>query len=186
MTVDEILIDQKESNKNSIEALKRGFNTIRSGKVSTTIVDNIMVDYYGNKTLLNQVGSVLANDATTITISPWEKNLLPDIEKAIQGANIGVNPNNDGDVIKLFFPPMTKEQRENSCKQAKSMGENAKISIRNIRKDANSKIKSLEKNKDITEDDSKRATDSVQKNTDLAVSQIDSLVKDKESELLKI
>jgi len=186
MTLEEIFSNQEDSNQNSIEALKRDFRTIRSGKVSTNIVDNIMVDYYGNMTLLNQVGSVLVTDATTITISPWEKNILPDIEKAIQSANIGVNPNNDGEVIKLFFPPMTTDQRQEGVKKAKAMGEKAKVSTRNIRKDANSKIKNLEKEKEISEDESKSAHDNVQKITDATVSTIDALVKDKETELLKV
>ena len=186
MSLEEIYSHQKESNQKSIEALKRDFTTIRSGKVSTMIVDNIRVDYYGNPTPLNQVGSVLVTDATTITISPWEKNLLPDIEKAIQSANIGVNPNNDGEVIKLFFPPMTMEQRQEGAKQAKAFGEKAKVAIRNIRKDANNKIKALEKEKEITEDESKKAHDEVQKNTDSAIAQVETLVKEKEQELLKV
>ncbi len=186
MNLEEIYKHQKESNQKSIEVLKRDFTTIRSGKVSTSIVEHIKVDYYGNPTPLNQVGSVLVTDATTITISPWEKNLLSDIQKAIQSANIGVNPNNDGEVIKLFFPPMTMEQRQEGVKQAKAFGEKAKIAIRNIRKDANNKIKALEKNKEITEDESKKAHDEVQKITDEYISQVDKLVKEKEQELLKV
>ncbi len=184
--LDEIYKNQKESNEKSLEALKKDFMTLRSGKVSTTILDNVKIDYYDTPTPLNQVGSVLATDATTITISPWEKNLLPDIEKAIQEANIGVNPNNDGEVIKLFFPPMTVEQRQESAKQAKAMGEKAKVSIRNARQNANNKIKALEKNKEISEDESKKAHDQVQKITDEAIAKIDSMVKDKEAELLKV
>jgi len=186
MPLEEIYAHQKESNEKAISVLKRDFMTLRSGKVSTTIVDNIKVDYYGNPTPLNQVGSVLVTDATTITIAPWEKNLLSEIEKAIQSANIGVNPNNDGEVIKLFFPPMTVEQRQESAKKAKAMGEKAKVAIRNIRKDANNKIKHLEKEKEITEDESKRAHDQVQKNTDEAIAKVDQLVKEKEAELLKV
>ena len=186
MTLEEIYKHQKESNQKSIEVLKKDFTTIRSGKVSTAIVEHIKVDYYGTPTPLNQVGSVLVTDATTITISPWEKNLLPEIERAIQSANIGVNPNNDGEVIKLFFPPMTMEQRQEGAKQAKAFGEKAKIAIRNIRKDANNKIKALEKNKEITEDESKRAHDEVQKITDEAIAQVDKLVKEKEQEILKV
>jgi ribosome recycling factor len=186
MELEKIYENQKNSNQKAIEVLKKEFLTLRSGKVSTSIVDHIKIDYYGTPTPLNQVGSVLATDATTITISPWEKNLLPDIEKAIQEANIGVNPNNDGEVIKLFFPPMTVEQRQESAKGAKAMGENAKIAIRNARKDANNKIKNLEKEKEITEDESKRAHDKVQKITDEAVAEVDRLVKDKETELLKV
>ncbi len=186
MPLNKIYDNQKENINKAIEVLKKEFLTLRSGKVSTSIVDNVRIDYYGTPTPLNQVGSVLATDATTITISPWEKNLLPEIEKAIQEANIGVNPNNDGEVIKLFFPPMTVEQRQESAKGAKAMGEKAKISIRNARKDANNKVKALEKDKEIPEDESKRAHDIIQKNTDEAVANIDNLVKDKEIELLKV
>ncbi len=111
---------------------------------------------------------------------------MGDIEKAIQEANIGVNPNNDGEVIKLFFPPMTVEQRQESAKGAKAMGEKAKVAIRNVRKDANNKVKALEKEKEITEDESKKAQDTVQKHTDDAIAKVDALVKEKEAELLKV
>ncbi len=186
MSLNEISEKTKEGMQKSIEALKKDFITLRSGKVSTSILDNVMVDYYGSATALSQVATVLANDATTITISPWEKNLLKEIEKAIQSANIGVNPNNDGESIKLFFPPMTVEQREESAKKAKAMGEKAKIAIRNIRKDANNKIKHLEKEKEITEDESKTAHENIQKLTDSFTGEIDTLVKDKETKLLKV
>ncbi len=186
MNLNEISKKTKEGMQKSIDALKKDFMTLRSGKVSTSILDNVMVDYYGTATALNQVATVLANDATTITISPWEKNLLKEIEKAIQSANIGVNPNNDGESIKLFFPPMTVEQREESAKKAKAMGEKAKIAIRNIRKDANNKIKHLEKEKEITEDESKTAHENIQKLTDNFAGEVDSLVKDKEAKLLKV
>ena len=186
MALNAIYNHQQENLTNSLEALRKDFMTLRSGKVSTTIVENVKIDYYDTPTPLTQVGSVLATDATTITISPWEKNLLHDIEKAIQEANIGVNPNNDGEVIKLFFPPMTVEQRQESAKGAKAMGEKAKIAIRNVRKDANNKIKALEKEKEITEDESKKAQDTVQKNTDDTSAKIDAMVKEKEAELLKV
>ena len=186
MALNEIKENAKEHMQKSIEALKKDFTTLRSGKVSVNILDNVKVDYYGTPTALNQVATVLATDATTITISPWEKNILKDIEHAIQGANIGVNPNNDGESIKLFFPPMTVEQREESAKKAKAMGEKAKVAIRNVRKDANNKIKHLEKEKEITEDESKRAHDDIQKLTDDFVGEVDKLVKNKESELMKV
>lgn len=177
---------QKESSQNALDALKRDFLTLRSGKVSTSILDNITIDYYGTQTPLNQVGTVLATDATTITIAPWEKPMLKEIETAIQQANIGVNPNNDGECIKLFFPPMTTEQRQQSAKQAKAFGEKAKVSIRNVRKDANDKVKKLEKDKEITEDESKKAHDEIQKITDDSVANVDRLVKEKEAELMKV
>jgi len=170
----------------SIEALKREFATLRTGKVTTGIVDNIRVDYYGTPTALNQVGNVIATDATTISITPWEKNLLSDIEKAIQEANIGVNPNNDGDFIKLFFPPMTSEQRQEIVKQAKGMVETAKIAVRNVRKEGNDKIKKLEKAKEISEDESKKAQEQIQKLTDEHIAKIEEAFKAKESDILKV
>jgi ribosome recycling factor len=182
----EIFNQTAENMDKSIEALKRDFATLRTGKVTTGIVDNIKVDYYGTMTALTQVGNVIATDATTISITPWEKTLLPVIEKAIQEANIGVNPNNDGDFIKLFFPPMTSEQRQEIVKQAKGMVENAKIAIRNVRKDGNDKIKKLEKDKEISEDESKKAQDQIQKLTDEHVAKIDEAFKVKEADILKV
>jgi len=181
------IFDNTSENMNkSIEALKRDFSTLRTGKVTTGIVDNIKVDYYGTMTTLTQVGNVIATDATTISITPWEKTLLPDIEKAIQEANIGVNPNNDGDFIKLFFPPMTSEQRIEIVKQAKVMVENAKVAIRNVRKDGNDKIKKLEKDKEISEDESKKSQEQIQKITDEHISKIEEAFKTKESDILKV
>jgi len=184
--LNEIYDHTKEQMNKSIDALKRDFSTLRTGKVNTNIVDNIKVDYYGTPTALNQVGSVIVTDATTISITPWEKNLLSDIEKAIQEANIGVNPNNDGDFIKLFFPAMTSEQRQEIVKQAKSMSEKAKVAIRNIRKDGNDKVKKLEKSKDISEDESKKGQDEIQKITDKSVSDIETTLAAKEADILKV
>lgn len=186
MELNEVYQYTKEHMEKTIDAMKRDFATLRTGKVSTAIVEPIRVDYYGTPTPLSQVGSVIASDATTLVISPWEKNLLKGIEKAIQEANIGVNPNNDGDVIKLFFPPMTSEQRKEIAKDAKALGEKAKVAVRNIRKESNDKIKKLEKDKLITEDQSKKAHDEVQKYTDDYVKKIDDMVKSKEEEILKV
>jgi ribosome recycling factor len=184
--VNEIFEHTTENMQKSIDALKRDFSTLRTGKVTTGIVDNIKVDYYGTMTALNQVGNVIATDATTISITPWEKTLLPVIEKAIQEANIGVNPNNDGDFIKLFFPPMTSEQRQEIVKQAKAMVEHARISVRNVRKDGNDKIKKLEKDKEISEDESKKSQDQIQKITDEYIAKIDEAFKTKEADILKV
>ena len=184
MELNDIYADQKEHIEKSLDALKKDFITIRSGAVAVSVLDNVKVDYYGTPTALNQVATVIASDATTINISPWEKNLLKDIDRAINEANIGVNPNNNGESITLFFPPMTTEQRKENAKLAKVMGEKSKVAIRNIRKDANDKIKKLDK--EISEDESKKAHDEVQKYTDNGVASIDALVKTKESELLKI
>ena len=184
--VNEIFEETTQNMDKSIEALRRDFSSLRTGKVTTGIIDNIKVDYYGTMTALTQVGNVIATDATTISITPWEKSLLPVIEKAIQEANIGVNPNNDGDFIKLFFPPMTSDQRTQIVKQAKGMVEHAKVSIRNVRKDANDKIKKLEKDKEIGEDESKKAQESIQKLTDEHVTKIDTVFKTKEADILKV
>lgn len=182
----EIYDHTKTHMEKSIEALRRDFLTLRSGKVSVNILDNIKVDYYGTPTPLNQVGSVIAQDATTLVVTPWEKSLLKEIERSIQEANIGVNPNSDGEAIKLFFPPMTQEQRKEIAKEAKAMGEKAKIAIRNIRQDSNNQIKKLEKDKSITEDEGKKALDMIQKYTDDFTKKIEDLIKHKEDEILKV
>jgi len=184
--LEEIYTETADHMQKSIEVMKKEFLTLRTGKVTTTIVDNVKVDYYGTPTPLNQVASVTSLDATTIGINPWEKSLLPDIEKAIQQANLGVNPNNDGDFIKLFFPPMTSEQREQIVKQAKAISEKAKVAVRNVRKDSNNKIKRLEKDKEINEDESKRAHDKIQKLTDEHIAKIDEALKSKEADILKV
>ena len=171
--LNEIYKKQKEHSDKCIEGLKRDFSTLRTGKVNISIVDNIYVDYYGSQTPLNQVATVLTSDASTISITPWEKPMLKTITAAISAANIGVNPNNDGESVKLFFPPMTVEQRQENAKHAKAFGEKAKVSIRNIRKDANDEVKKLEKDKAITEDESKKGQDEVQKITDSYTSKIE-------------
>jgi ribosome recycling factor len=184
--LEEVSSDQKDKMSKSLEALKNNYKTLRTGKVSTSVLDNIKVDYYGTPTELNAVATVLATDATTISISPWEKNMVEVIDKAIAEANIGVNPTNDGESVKLFFPPMTVEQREKTVKQAKTMTDDAKVAIRNIRKDANNKVKNLLKDKEITEDENKKALDTIQKFTDDFVSKCDETLKSKEAEILKV
>ncbi|MDA3908082.1 MAG: ribosome recycling factor [Sulfurimonas sp.] len=172
--------------KSSIEHMQRDFKTLRTGKVTTSVLDNVKIDYYGTPTPLDQVGSIIAVDATTIVVNPWEKHLLSDIESAISAGNVGATPNNDGEQIKLFFPAMTVEQRQDSVKQMKGMGENAKVSIRNDRKNSNDQLKKLEKDKEITQDDSKTAQDTIQKTTDKYITKIDSILRDKEAEILKV
>ena len=184
--LEEIYAQTKDHMEKSIEALKKDYKSLRTGKVNVNILDGIRIDYYGTPTDLSQVGSVLSPDATTIVINPWEKNLLGAIDKAIQSANIGVNPNNDGVVIKLFFPPMTTDQRENTVKQAKVMTDNAKVAIRNIRQNANTKAKNLLKDKLITEDENKKAQDEIQKITDSYVVKADETLKAKEKEIRTI
>ncbi|PAF50455.1 ribosome recycling factor [Helicobacter sp. 13S00477-4] len=183
---EDIYKNTKSHMEKTLESLRRDFSTLRSAKVSINILDNIKIDYYNSPTPLNQVGSVIAQDATTIIITPWEKSLLKDIERAIQEANIGVNPNSDSESIKLFFPPMTQEQRKEIAKEAKGMGEKAKVAIRNIRQDSNNQVKKLEKDKNITEDESKKSLDEIQKYTDEFVKKIDEMTKNKEEEVMKV
>jgi len=193
----EIQEDCKMNMEGSVEHMFHSFKTLRTGKVMVSALertgkvmvsalDGIKIDYYGSPTALDQVGSVIATDANTIVISPWEKPLVADIEAAIAKANIGVNPNSDGEKIILNFPPMTVEQRKETVKKMKGMGEDAKVSVRNDRQKANNDIKKLEKEKEITSDDSKSAQDAVQKITDGFITKIDTTLREKEAEILKV
>ena len=184
--LDEIYQECEMDMEGAIEHMHSQFKTLRTGKVTTQVLDGIKVDYYGAPTPLSQVATVLATDATTITVSPWEKPMLGTIESAIAKANIGVNPNNDGEQIKLFFPPMTVEQRQENVKKLKKMGEDAKVAVRNDRRKANDTVKKLEKDKEITEDDSKRAQDNIQKITDRMIAKIDDTIKQKEQAILTV
>jgi len=182
----EIQEECKMNMDGSLEHMHHSFKSLRTGKVMTSILDGIKIDYYGTPTALDQVGSVIAQDATTIIVNPWEKPLVADIEAAIMKANIGVNPNSDGEKIILNFPPMTVDQRKDTVKKMKGMGEDAKVSIRNDRQKANNDIKKLEKDKEITSDESKAAQDAVQKVTDGFITTIDATLRDKETEILKV
>ncbi len=184
--INEILEQCKTKMEGSLEHMHHSFKTLRTGKVMVSVLDGIKVDYYGTPTALDQVGSVIATDATTIVVSPWEKPLVADIEAAIAKANIGVNPNSDGEKIILNFPPMTVDQRKETVKKMKGMGEDAKVSVRNDRQKANNDIKKLEKEKEVTADESKAGQDSVQKITDEFIAKIDATMKEKEADILKV
>lgn len=181
-----IYASTKDGMQKCTQALQRDFTTLRSAKVNISILDNVKVDYYGTPTSLSQVSSVIASDASTIIITPWEKNLIKNIEKSLQEANLGVNPTSNSENIKLFFPPMTTDQRKEIAKQARAMGEKIKIAIRNVRQDSNNTLKKLEKDKSITTDESKKGIEEIQKITDEHIKKVDSLTKAKEDEVLKI
>lgn len=183
---EEVLSFAKDAMSKSLDSLKKEYLTIRTGKINITVLDGIMVPYHEAMMPLNQVASVLVVDATTISINPWEKQILRDVESALLEANLGVTPTNDGEVIKLFFPPMNKEQREVGVKQAKTITEKFKVSVRNVRREANDKIKKLEKNKDITVDDSKKAQTDIQKMTDEFIAKFDEALKFKEKDIMTI
>ncbi|RDU54586.1 ribosome recycling factor [Helicobacter sp. MIT 00-7814] len=184
--ISQILKHTQESMEKSLNALKKDFSALRSGRVSTARVDSIKADYYETPTPLSQMSSIVVQDASTLVITPWDKGLLKAIERALQEANIGATPNNDGESIRLNFPPMTKEQRVEIAKEAKAMAEKGRVAVRNIRQDSNNALKKLEKAKTITEDACKKAHESVQKHTDDFVKKIDDALKAKEDEILKV
>ena len=148
----------------TIEALKHEFSTIRAGRANAQMLDKIRVDYYGTPTPINQVGSISVPEPRTLMINPWDKSAMKDIETAIRNSDLGLNPTNDGEVIRLNVPALTEERRKELCKQAKKASEEFKVRLRNERRDANDKLKKLEKEGEITEDDLKKAQDNVQKN----------------------
>lgn len=170
----------------ALDSLKRDLSKVRTGRASLNLLDDVRVDYYGTPTPLNQVGSMTVPEPRLITIQPWEKNLIGEIEKAILKADLGLNPNSDGQVIRLVFPPLTEERRKEMVKQIKRMGEDAKIAVRNARRDANEILKKLEKDKEISEDDLKRSEKEIQDLTDHYVVKIDQMISAKEQDLMEI
>ena len=170
----------------ALESFKRDLSKVRTGRASLSLLDDIKVDYYGTPTPLNQVGSMAVPEPRLITIQPWEKNLIGEIEKAILKADLGLNPNSDGQIIRLVFPPLTEERRKEMVKQVKRMGEDAKIGIRNVRREANDLLKKFEKDKDITEDELKRGEKEIQDVTDDFVARVDKVIEEKEKDLMEI
>jgi len=184
--IDEIIKDARERMDKSLHSLESAFNKIRTGRAHPGILDSVMVPYYGTDTPIQQMANVTIEDARTIAVSPWEKKLLPDIEKAILKSDLGLNPSNNGDVIRIPMPALTEETRKEYTKQAKQEAENARIAIRNIRRDANSHTKDLLKEKEISEDEERRAEQSIQKLTDSFIEKVDAKFAEKESDLLTI
>ena len=170
----------------TIEALKHEFSTIRAGRANAQMLDKIRVDYYGTPTPINQVGSISVPEPRTLMINPWDKSAMKDIETAIRNSDLGLNPTNDGEVIRLNVPALTEERRKELCKQAKKASEEFKVRIRNERRDANDKLKKLEKEGEITEDDLKKAQDNVQKMTDKYTKEVDVLLEVKEKDIMAV
>ena len=183
---EDVVSDLKQRIDKTLEDLKRDLSKVRTGRASTSILDGIRVDYYGTPTPLSGVANLNSPEPRLITIKPWDKGTLKDIEKAIREANIGLNPMNDGEMIRLPFPPLTEERRRDIAKQVKSKGEDHKVAIRNVRRDSNEMLKELLKEKSITEDDLKRATERVQKETDAGVVKVDEIVAKKEKEIMEV
>ena len=170
----------------SIDALLNEYASIRAGRANPHVLDKIKVDYYGTPTPIQQVGNISVPEARMILIQPWEKSLIRPIEKAIQTSELGINPSNDGTVIRLVFPELTEDRRKELAKDVKKKGDGAKVAIRNIRRDANEAFKKMEKNDEISEDDLKDLTEKVQKLTDKAIDKIDKAVENKTKEVLTV
>jgi ribosome recycling factor len=184
--VKDLIKDTENHMKLTIEATKKQFQTIRTGRASAGILDRVMVDYYGNPSPLNQVASITIPDPRTIAIQPWDKTLLATIEKAILKADLGLNPVNDGTIIRLPVPQLTEERRKELVRVVRKEAEEKRVAIRNLRRDANDKVKSMEKGSKITEDESKRSLDDIQKLTDKYIAEIDKLLAQKEKEILEV
>ncbi len=180
----QIIKQGEEKMIKSIESLQKEFSTIRTGKANPSILNNVQVEYWGMMTPLIQVGTISVPDAQTIMIKPYDKSVLKNLEKAIITADLGFNPINDGDVIRIPVPPLTEEVRKNLAKDVKKIAENSKVAIRNIRRDILEQIKKLEKDSLISEDELKRYSDEVQKLTDKFIANIDTLAKEKEQAIM--
>lgn len=184
--INEIRSEAEVRMKKSLESLVVHFNKIRTGRAHTSILDGIMVPYYGNDTPLNQVANITVEDARTLGVSPWEKSLVPEIEKAILKSDLGLNPATSGNLIRIPMPALTEETRKGFIKQARSEAETARVSVRNIRRDALAQLKDLLKEKEISEDEDRRAQDDVQKLTDKYVGLIESRLSEKEADLMEM
>ncbi|MFO8063414.1 MAG: ribosome recycling factor [Spirochaetota bacterium] len=177
--------DADERMQKSVQAAQDELNTLRTGRASSALFEKIKVDYYGNPTPLSHMATISVPEARLVVIQPWDKSTINEIEKAIQKSELSVNPSNDGKVIRINIPPLTEERRQEYVKIAKNMAEQAKVAIRNIRRDANDELKKEKKNGDLSEDDEKRLEDEIQKLTDKYVKEVDTALEEKEKDILE-
>ena len=184
--IEEILADAESRMGKSVDSLRSELTKIRTGRAHPSLLDQIAVDYYGTDTPINQVANVTVEDSRTLAVAPWEKQMVAVVEKAILNSGLGLNPSTAGNLIRIPMPPLTEERRRELVKVVKGEGENAKIAIRNIRRDANSDFKDLLKEKDISEDEGRGAEEQVQKYTDKYVASVDEVIAIKEKELMEI
>jgi ribosome recycling factor len=184
--IKDVIKDTENHMKGAIEATKKEFQAVRTGRANPNLLDRVVVEYYGTPTPLNQVASISSPDARALLIQPWDKSALNAIEKAIQKADLGLNPVNDGMVIRLPIPQLTEERRKELVKVVKKEAEDKRIVIRNLRRDANEKIKTLEKADHVSEDEAKKGLDDVQKLTDKYIQEIDKLLEQKEKEIMEV
>lgn len=185
MTAD-LFADAERRMQKAIDALKQDLAALRTGRASSALVERIQVEYYGTPTPLNQVASIAVPEARQIVIQPWDRKLLTDIEKAIQKSDLGINPNNDGQVIRLNIPPMTEERRRDLVKSLHKKLDEHKVAVRNIRRDVQDKLREREKKKEVSEDELKRSNERLQKLTDRFVDEMDKVGKSKEQEILEV
>lgn len=184
--INDVVNEAKQRMDKTIEALRNELKGVRTGRANTNLLDGIMVDYYGTASALNQVANVAVQDARTLTVTPWEKTMIEPIEKAIMASNLGLNPVSAGMVIRIPLPPLTEERRKEMVKMVGQIAENSKISIRNVRRDANSQLKTMESNNELTEDDLRGGEKQVQEVTDQYIKKVDDVVSEKEQELMDI
>jgi ribosome recycling factor len=184
--MNELLKNTEEKMGKSIDALEREYKAVRAGRANAGVLDRVMVDYYGVPTPIQQMAAVSVPEARTLLIAPWDKSTLKDIEKAILTSEIGINPQNDGTSIRLNFPPLTEERRKEIVKEIRKKGEDAKVAVRNQRRDALDKLKSLKKNNAITEDDESNGEKKIQNLTDKFCKEIDEIASNKEKEIMEI
>ena len=181
-----LINDVSDKMDKSVSALRNAFNKIRTGRANPAILDDIKVDYYGNMTPINQTSNISVEEGRSLVISPWDKNLIPEIEKAILSSDLGLNPSTGSDLIRLTMPALTEETRQDYIKQAKAEAENSRVSIRNVRRDANQSAKDKQQASEISEDEQRRIEDLIQKETDKYILIVDTELKNKESDLLEI
>jgi ribosome recycling factor len=184
--IEDIKKDAQERMKKSVNAMTEAFKKVRTGRANPAILDGIMVDYYGNPTAINQVANIIVEDGRTLAINPWEKPMVGLIEKAILKSDLGITPATNGDTIRVPMPMLTEETRKEYIKQARAEAEKGRVSVRNIRRDANSDIKELLKEKEISEDEERKAEADVQKITDTFIKQVDELLAEKEKDLMQV
>lgn len=182
----DVITKTRQGMEKSIESLKKDFTRVRTGRASVSLLDDVRIDYYGTPTPLSQVGTLAVPEPRLITITPWEKKLIPDIEKAILKSDLGLNPSSDGVLVRIVIPSLTEDRRKEMCKVLKRLGEESKIALRNIRRDGNDGLKKLEKDKEISEDDLKRGEKEIQELTDQYVKKVDETVAAKEKEVMEV
>ena len=186
ITITDILSDADDRMKKAAEALRREFDTIRTGRASPALVEHVQVDYYGTPTPLNQLATISVPEARLILIAPWDKKALSGIERAILASDLGVNPSNDGNVIRIPIPPLSEERRRDLVRNLGKRVENGKVAVRNVRRSALDQLRSLERSKAISQDENKRAQDELQRITDLRIVDVDELAKAKEAEIMQV